>query len=409
MEIIIDRESFYGGEVIGGGIVFTDYNIISGAADVKTLGVKLVQRIIRSGSRFCRETTLSYENISSHSIQLQSPLSVAKKGIRKTKRLSFTKGKSGITKDAKAQTPQTSGRTLFTLPTRQDIRGTYADDHVSVEHIIVATARYSTGKLSAWRTIETERRVRITPAIDADSMLDPVQASRTKRIKRFLATCGYVEANMCTHRTGFCAGDTITVNIDVKNTAQEPICEVLMKLRETVQLGSGKEYSRTLLQTGNLIPGERQTIQENGTLATSTSIPVPFETAYSEHSGEVLVFHTLVAELRGQGDKKVMSLKCPVFVATFHSNSVRVEQTVAPSAPPYPVVVAAEENGGGGGGISSPSRGALCVICMNNVQTHCAVPCGHKCLCQACAVFAAKSGVCPMCRQNIETIIRVYD
>ena len=397
MEIVVDRESFYGGEVIGGSILFTDYNIVSGAAEVKSLGVKLVQRLIRSGSRFCRETTLSYENINSHSIQLQSPLSVAKKGIRKTRRLSAKRGKGGETKDTKMP----SGRTLFTLSTRQDVRGTYADDHVSVEHVIVATAKYSTGKLSAWRTIETERRVRMTPAIDADTMLDPVQASRTKRIKRFLATCGYVEANVCTHRTGFCAGDTIAVNIDVKNTAQDPVCEVLVKLRETVQLGSGKEYSRTLLQTGNLIPAERQAIQENGTLATSTSIPVPFEAAYSEHSGEVLVFHTLVAELRGPGDKKVMSVKCPVFVATFHSNRAGVEQTATPSAPPYPV---AEE------GVPSPNnRGALCVICMNNAQTHCAVPCGHKCLCQACAGFAMKAGICPMCRQNVETIIRVYD
>lgn len=404
MDIIIDRETFYGGEVIGGSIIFTDYNITSGAAEIKNLGVKLIQRVIRSGSRFCHETTLSYENISSHSIQLQSPVSIAKRGIRKTKRLSI---KNGDQKEAKMPTSSSSsspshqsGRTLFTLSTRQDIRGTYADNHVSVEHLILATVKYSTGKLSGWRTIETERRVCVTPTIDADIMLEPVQVSRTKRMKRLLVPCGYVEGNICVHRTGFCVGDMIDVNVEVKNTAHDPLWEVTVKLKETVQLGSGKEYSRTLAQSGNLIPVERQTIKENETLATTTSIPIPFEATYSEHSGEVLVFHTLVAELRGQTNKKVMSLTCPIFIATFHSNGMNIENVVMPSAPPYPAAA---------DGTLLQNRNALCVICMNHVQTHCAVPCGHKCMCQICAGLAMKTGICPMCRQNIETIIKVYD
>lgn len=422
MEIIIDRESFYGGEIIGGSIIFTDFNITSGAAEIKNLGVKLVQRIIRSGSRFCHETTLSYENISSHSTQLQSPLTVAKKGFRKTKKLSHraaaaaATGGGGRRHDDPSSPPlhPPSGRTPFTLATRQDIRGTYADTHVSVEHVIVAAAKYSTGKLSGWHAIGAERRICVTPAIDADTMLEPVHVARTKRFKRLLvAACGYVEASVCTHRTGFCAGDMIDVDVSVKNTAHDPLCEVALSLRETVRLGSGKEYSRTLAQTGNLIPAERRRVQENGALATSTSIPVPLEATYSEHTGEVLVFHMLVAELRGESGKKVMSLVCPIFVATFHGNNGAAVGAglLPPSAPPYPII-----NGGGGNvGMLPPfspsplNRDALCVICMNQVQTHCAVPCGHKCMCQACAGLAMKTGVCPMCRQNIETIIKIYD
>ena len=287
-----------------------------------------------------------------------------------------------------------------------------------MEHVIVATAKCSTGRLAGWRTVEAERRVRVTPAIDADAapLLEPAHVARTKRLKRLLVPCGYVEASLCTHRTGFCPGDMVDVNVDVRNTSRDPLCEVILGLRETVRLTSGKEYSRTLLQTGNLIPADRQAVQENTIFATSASVPIPYEATYSEHAGDVLVSHALVATLKGPSGKKVASLVCPIFVATFHSQAAQAglpEGLAVPSAPPYPAEKEVEVVEVGEEPIlynhSPLARNNFCVICMNHEQTHCAVPCGHKCMCQACAELAAKTGFCPMCRQNIDSIIRVYE
>jgi len=59
-----------------------------------------------------------------------------------------------------------------------------------------------------------------------------------------------------------------------------------------------------------------------------------------------------------------------------------------------------------GGGTREES---LCVVCQERVQTHCIVPCGHKCLCVSCAKLFLKTSLCPICRGKVNTIIRVYN
>ena len=48
-----------------------------------------------------------------------------------------------------------------------------------------------------------------------------------------------------------------------------------------------------------------------------------------------------------------------------------------------------------------------CVVCMDATKTHLMVPCGHKCVCETCAAAITKE--CPICRNNITTILRVYE
>jgi hypothetical protein len=51
-----------------------------------------------------------------------------------------------------------------------------------------------------------------------------------------------------------------------------------------------------------------------------------------------------------------------------------------------------------------------CVICMNNPQTHIIIPCGHKCLCEKCSIeYLEKINICPICRQNVQKLQRVFE
>lgn len=52
-----------------------------------------------------------------------------------------------------------------------------------------------------------------------------------------------------------------------------------------------------------------------------------------------------------------------------------------------------------------------CTVCMDARVTSVCVPCGHYCLCDSCAVDLCKHCMvarCPICRQGIEKVIKVY-
>jgi len=50
-----------------------------------------------------------------------------------------------------------------------------------------------------------------------------------------------------------------------------------------------------------------------------------------------------------------------------------------------------------------------CVVCMDSARDSLLVPCHHLCVCMACAnSLKTDHGLCPVCRQNITGVIRVY-
>lgn len=52
-----------------------------------------------------------------------------------------------------------------------------------------------------------------------------------------------------------------------------------------------------------------------------------------------------------------------------------------------------------------------CVICMTNRKNCAFYPCGHQCLCKECSdrfKKEARHQVCPICRNRVQDIIRVY-
>ena len=83
-----------------------------------------------------------------------------------------------------------------------------------------------------------------------------------------------------------------------------------------------------------------------------------------------------------------------------HSAALRVQEmharlgVVAPAAPaPQPE---AEE--------------VLCVVCMDAPKQHVILPCGHQCVCEACAQQLTQKSppTCPVCRALIQGTTRVY-
>jgi hypothetical protein len=55
-----------------------------------------------------------------------------------------------------------------------------------------------------------------------------------------------------------------------------------------------------------------------------------------------------------------------------------------------------------------PEDDSLCVICLEKTKTHVLVPCGHRCVCEACSVMTSQQ--CPICRQDVIYVLaKVFD
>ena len=48
-----------------------------------------------------------------------------------------------------------------------------------------------------------------------------------------------------------------------------------------------------------------------------------------------------------------------------------------------------------------------CVICLDKPKSHAIIPCGHRCVCQLCAVSLA-GGFCPICRGHVREVIKIF-
>ena len=49
-----------------------------------------------------------------------------------------------------------------------------------------------------------------------------------------------------------------------------------------------------------------------------------------------------------------------------------------------------------------------CSICNTRDRTHCLCPCGHAGLCLPCAQIAIRRGRCHTCRQQVDSLLRIY-
>ena len=58
---------------------------------------------------------------------------------------------------------------------------------------------------------------------------------------------------------------------------------------------------------------------------------------------------------------------------------------------------------------SSIPTESKCAVCIDNIKSHIIVPCGHKSICEDCAPRILLDRTCPICRQGIQSIIKVYE
>ena len=90
----------------------------------------------------------------------------------------------------------------------------------------------------------------------------------------------------------------------------------------------------------------------------------------------------------------------------------------SPSASPLPssprggaVRVDVEEGGGGGGLLQAAyDGGPLCLICFDRPRDALLYPCGHRCCCTACGNQLRRVGMtCPVCRQDLRDVVRIWE
>jgi hypothetical protein len=66
---------------------------------------------------------------------------------------------------------------------------------------------------------------------------------------------------------------------------------------------------------------------------------------------------------------------------------------------------------GSGSGTPQPDEDeTLCVLCLDAPKDHIIAPCGHQCVCEACAekLKEARSPLCPFCRTPIHSTFKVF-
>ena len=58
---------------------------------------------------------------------------------------------------------------------------------------------------------------------------------------------------------------------------------------------------------------------------------------------------------------------------------------------------------------ATPAEATTCVVCIGEAATHALVPCGHRCLCEACADQIMRSRKrCPLCQTDVTMQLRIF-
>ena len=63
---------------------------------------------------------------------------------------------------------------------------------------------------------------------------------------------------------------------------------------------------------------------------------------------------------------------------------------------------------GASGGELNSADADPCCICLTKTKTHAIQPCGHWCLCATCVRTVENGGKCPLCRGDVQTVLRIY-
>ena len=56
----------------------------------------------------------------------------------------------------------------------------------------------------------------------------------------------------------------------------------------------------------------------------------------------------------------------------------------------------------------SDDQNTTCVVCQDKQREMAFTPCNHRCVCRECANFDKFKGKCPVCRQHVTGMLRIY-
>jgi hypothetical protein len=105
------------------------------------------------------------------------------------------------------------------------------------------------------------------------------------------------------------------------------------------------------------------------------------------------------AAAEAAAERRQLAEQAAALALTVHSDTLRLQQmqaqlgssSVGPPAAPQ-------------------DAETLCVLCMDAPKDHMIAPCGHQCVCEACAekLKNARSALCPFCRTPISATFKVF-
>jgi hypothetical protein len=174
--------------------------------------------------------------------------------------------------------------------------------------------------------------------------------------------------------------DTASLDAECVRAAEEAMQQAAKYETRCEALAALVEFARTMIEQARAAEAERA--REDAEAA-----------AAAAEAAEA-------AEAAAAAERLRMEEQAAVLTRTVQSASLQLQQlqaqlgVVAPAAP-------------------SPqmeAEGALCVVCMDAPKQHIIFPCGHQCVCEACAqqLTQATAPTCPVCRALIQATTRVY-
>ena len=57
---------------------------------------------------------------------------------------------------------------------------------------------------------------------------------------------------------------------------------------------------------------------------------------------------------------------------------------------------------------TTSNSNSVCSICLDQEAVNAILPCGHRCLCDAC-VNPTQIRICPICRSPVNQIVKIFD
>ena len=112
---------------------------------------------------------------------------------------------------------------------------------------------------------------------------------------------------------------------------------------------------------------------------------------------------------RGAGKRRGRVVKAAAARAPAAVLSAAIDAPPLAPMPPAEPVMLAPPSSNDEAALEGDDDDPLCVVCLDAQRTHACVPCGHRCLCMSCASRGLGADRCPLCREPVQSVIRMFE